>query len=117
MIVTILQDGIYSEFLGNKSGAVQRQKGDIVDYPKWYALSLIDSGHVIAGRVGDDRPVSMEEVTIEEVAIQLDVTNRARELAEELGIPLGEVEGTGKDGKITLADVRGAIEEDDDGAG
>jgi e3 binding domain len=37
-----------------------------------------------------------------------DATDAARELAEELGVDLGEVEGSGADGRITVRDVREA---------
>lgn len=37
-------------------------------------------------------------------------TDAAVELAAELGVNLTEVEGTGRDGRITVADVRAAAE-------
>lgn len=40
-----------------------------------------------------------------------DATKAAQDLAEEEGVNLSEVEGSGKDGRITLADVEGAVKE------
>jgi len=41
MKVTITTDGAYSEFEGQFAGATRRKKGDVVDYPDWYARELI----------------------------------------------------------------------------
>jgi len=40
---------------------------------------------------------------------ELDATNGAKQLAEAEDINLAEVEGTGKDGRITKADVKRAL--------
>lgn len=39
---------------------------------------------------------------------EIEATDAASDLAEELGVDLASVEGTGKDGKITVGDVRAA---------
>lgn len=39
---------------------------------------------------------------------EFEATDAAADLAEELGVDLADVEGTGKDGKITVGDVRAA---------
>lgn len=44
-------------------------------------------------------------------AEEVDVTDAARELAEEQGIDLASLEGTGKDGRILKGDVEKAIKE------
>ncbi|WP_103030024.1 E3 binding domain-containing protein [Salinibacter altiplanensis] len=41
--------------------------------------------------------------------LEIDATAGAEELAGEEGIDLREIEGTGKDGRITKADVEGAL--------
>jgi pyruvate/2-oxoglutarate dehydrogenase complex dihydrolipoamide acyltransferase (E2) component len=43
---------------------------------------------------------------------QVEATHAAEELAEEEGIDLSEVEGTGKDGKVTKPDVEAALTPD-----
>ncbi|HUW59147.1 MAG TPA: E3 binding domain-containing protein [Planctomycetota bacterium] len=40
---------------------------------------------------------------------EIDATSRAIQVANQYDVDLAEVEGTGKDGKITLGDVRAAI--------
>lgn len=42
--------------------------------------------------------------------VEIKATSAAEELAEEEDIDLAEVEGTGKNGKVTKGDVKGAIE-------
>ena len=39
-----------------------------------------------------------------------DPTSGAKELAEEEGIDLSEIEGTGKNGRVTKSDVKAALE-------
>ena len=40
-----------------------------------------------------------------------EATTGARQKAEDLGVDLSKVEGTGPDGRITLGDVKGAAEQ------
>ena len=44
MKVTITTDGVYSDFHGQFAGATERKKGDVVEYPDWYAGMLIGNG-------------------------------------------------------------------------
>jgi large subunit ribosomal protein L21 len=64
--------------------------------------------------VKDEKPAEavVEEVTVETVVI--DATNTARELADEAGIDLASIEGTGKDGRILKSDVAKAIKGKDE---
>jgi len=43
---------------------------------------------------------------------EIDATDAAKELAEEAGIGLPEVDGTGKDGRVTKGDVKDAMSDD-----
>ena len=45
------------------------------------------------------------------VPVEVDATPRAVELAEELGVDLAAVQGSGADGRIIAGDVRSAAEE------
>jgi len=62
-----------------------------------------------AGEAGEDEePVRAEEeqgLTAEEV----DITDAARELADEHGIDITTLEGTGKDGRVLKSDVQDAV--------
>ena len=48
-------------------------------------------------------------------APEFDITDSARELAEEAGIDLATIEGTGKEGRILKSDVQKAIKNRDEG--
>jgi hypothetical protein len=43
MKVKIKQDGIYSKFVSQKAKAQELKAGTVIDFPKWYAESLIAS--------------------------------------------------------------------------
>ncbi|MDP2470571.1 MAG: 50S ribosomal protein L21 [Candidatus Palauibacterales bacterium] len=67
------------------------------------------------------KPKAVEAVAEEVVetpapqpAAGFDVTDSARELAEEAGIDLASIEGTGKEGRILKSDVQKAIKERDE---
>jgi translation initiation factor IF-2 len=57
-----------------------------------------------------EEPVEEEAVEAEEEEEELAITAAAEELAEEHGIDLDAVEGTGKDGRILKSDVQAAVE-------
>lgn len=52
-----------------------------------------------------------EEETEEEEVDTSDASPAAAQLADEHGLDVDEITGTGKDGRVLVADVRGAIEE------
>lgn len=60
-----------------------------------------------------DPPVTeMKENAASEVDVsEVDASEAARNAAEEAGIDLRDVEGSGKDGKIVLQDVKAAMQE------
>lgn len=45
---------------------------------------------------------------------EIDITPKAREKAEEEGVDITQIEGTGKDGRITMPDIRDALEGEED---
>lgn len=49
---------------------------------------------------------------LEDVADEIDATDAARELADEHGIDLAEVEGTGADGRIVIGDIRALLDDE-----
>lgn len=94
MKVRILRDASYANFSTMPKLSAQNLKaGDVVEFPGYYAKGIIASGMA-------ELPVSHN----------LDVTMGAQKLANEHGIDLAEVEGTGKDGRIIKADVQALIE-------
>ena len=56
------------------------------------------------------KPKAEEKPTVAE----FDITDSAREMAEEAGLDLSTVEGTGKEGRILKSDVQKAIKERDE---
>jgi pyruvate/2-oxoglutarate dehydrogenase complex dihydrolipoamide acyltransferase (E2) component len=43
--------------------------------------------------------------------VEVEATPAAAELAAEVGVPIEQIEGTGKDGKVVKADVEAAVAE------
>ena len=101
MKIRILQDGRYSDFdvpgRPHKVGAKQRAAGDVVDYPDWYAESLVASG--LAKMYTESQPVT-----------RLLATAAATRLASERDVNLSAVTGSGAGGRITAGDVRKAAQ-------
>lgn len=94
MKVRILRDASYADFSQPPKVSAQNLKaGDEVDLPDYYAEGIIASGMA-------ELPVSYNP----------DVTMGAQKLANEHGIDLAEVEGTGKDGRIIKADIQALLE-------
>jgi pyruvate/2-oxoglutarate dehydrogenase complex dihydrolipoamide acyltransferase (E2) component len=60
--------------------------------------------------VVDETPAAVETAPVAE----FDITDSARELAEEAGLDLATVEGTGKEGRILKSDVQKAIKNRDE---
>lgn len=127
-----------------KCGSVERRAGDTVNYPGWYAQALVESGHAqeVAEVVTVTEPelVPFADPTLSQFVpfeddigggildaettrkiidgikrSKVDATDAARKLAEECGLDLQAIEGTGKDGRIVLADVRQAASHAGDG--
>lgn len=95
--IQILIAGTYSDFevLGrpNKIGAKHLAAGDVVDYPDWYAESLVASG--------------LAEIYAESKRL-FDATDAAFAWAIKLDVDLRAVTGSGAGGRITVGDVRKA---------
>lgn len=116
MLVKILVSGPYADF-ETKPGFQKAQNltaGDEVDFPEWYALSLVESelaeattlSYLEEAATAEDQPASAEEPEGEAVA-EIDATDSARDYAAKNNIDLSQVSGTGANGRITLSDVKG----------
>ncbi len=66
-------------------------------------------------RAAEEAQVEAEEEAEDETAEEINASDAARRAAEELGIDLSEVEGTGSGGIITVMDVTEFAEEDNAG--
>lgn len=64
-----------------------------------------------AETVAEKAPVAEAKA---EPVVEFDITDSARELAEEAGLDLATVKGTGKEGRILKSDVQKAIKERDE---
>jgi pyruvate/2-oxoglutarate dehydrogenase complex dihydrolipoamide acyltransferase (E2) component len=68
---------------------------------RWVQTGTAPSGDVVYSRVHGAHYYE-----------DIETTGAAAELAQELGVDLSTVEGTGKDGRITKADVEAAAKSD-----
>ena len=119
MQVKILIAGVYSDFDTNpgKAGAQGLAEGSIVDYPAWYANSLIDDGKaeradggtvVFEQAIAEDAPSLVKQM---EETIELNITSAAKVLADKYDLDLSGVEGSGAGGRIITSDVQKLIED------
>jgi len=118
MQVKITQSGKYADY-EKQPGYVKSQHldvGAVVDFPTDYAQGIIKSGLAVA--VGaTQKPTELPEpvdapkvVQAEKIEAAIDydninATSSAIDLAKENGIDLSDVEGSGREGRITKADV------------
>ena len=104
MKVQILQDGQYSRFnipgYRHRVGKQQLAAGDVVDYPDWYAESIVEEGLAMA----------YAEPPETQVAQPINATGAAFKLAAELDVDLETLTGSGTGGRITTGDVRKAAQ-------
>ncbi len=100
MKVIILQNGPYQRLDGTPQGlkAIGLKKGDRREWPEWYAEYLIKAGLA--------REAKPKETIPEPTPVEINATKAALNLAEERGLNIAELEGSGAGGKITATDVR-----------
>ena len=72
------------------------------------------SGEVLSEQLINDEMqasplLEIEPIEAEEELAEIDATGAAQELAEEEGVDLADIEGSGLDGRILVSDVRDAI--------
>ena len=67
MKVTITTDGMYSDFDGQFAGATKRKKGEVVEYPDWYAGMLI--GNCLAVMAVEVKPPIEPDVVVPEPVV------------------------------------------------
>lgn len=82
--------------------------GVLVPIPESSSSTDLVEGRALEGPP-QDRMFRKGDVEVREEVPQ--ATPAAEKLAEEYGIDLSEVEGTGSDGKIVVADIRKLVEE------
>jgi pyruvate/2-oxoglutarate dehydrogenase complex dihydrolipoamide acyltransferase (E2) component len=111
MKVRIQHTGPYSTFDGDKRGARRYNVGDVVDFPSAYARELVEMG--LATEIPEIVTMTAPEVVWPKPDKELpapEATTAAVELAAMNDIDLADVEGTGKAGRITKADVWRAVQ-------
>ncbi len=128
MRVKILKDNTYSKFGKDSIEAEKLKEGDERDnWPDWYALDCKASGFVeilsapatepievvdlstVKTLVAEDPQDGVERYKDAEPELAANVTDSAARLAKGFGVDLSKVTGTGKDGKITVNDVKAVI--------
>lgn len=104
MKVQILKGKTFSKFnipgYRHRVGRQQLAIGDVVDFPDWYAKSIIEAG-LAEAYVGPKAQTATQLIN---------ATNAAFRLATELDVDLLTVEGSGANGRITAGDVRMAAQ-------
>jgi translation initiation factor IF-2 len=95
------------------SGGRRRRRRRRRSRPEPVASETADEEPEAAEEAGEapDEPEAPVEEEAEEEVVEVEVTAAARELAEEHGLELSEIEGTGKDGRVLKSDVSSAVEE------
>lgn len=99
--VKIVVAGQYSLFDRNGTGREALKEGDIRSYPADYAKGLVAAG--LATFQLSDGESESNEVT---------ATAAAEALMKEEGVGFEYVTGTGKNGQVTVEDVRRSLEKD-----
>lgn len=85
---------------GQQGQTVQLSPGETYDLDRDVAETLIDHGEAVG--------VQDYETQVQP-APETKATDAARDLAEEEGIDLSKVDGSGEDGKILKSDVQDAL--------
>jgi len=103
--IVIVRDGKYGDFNtpSGHMGAQDLEAGTVIGYPKWYGDSLVESGFAM----------NLEDAIIEAIEAEsaINATAAATRLAVEHEIDLAGVDGSGKDGRIIMADIKRLIQE------
>jgi pyruvate/2-oxoglutarate dehydrogenase complex dihydrolipoamide acyltransferase (E2) component len=99
--VEILEHLSYSDFSTERITAKALDVGTVVNFPDWYANSLIKSGH--AQPATDEQPFEQKTVVREMTSDFITVS--AKKLADENNIDPWRIKGTGVNGRITKKDV------------
>lgn len=103
MKVQILKDGKYSDFhipgYRHRVGVQKLAAGTVIDYPDWYAESIVETGLAEAYAGPKARTTQL-----------INATNAAFRLATELDVDLETITGSGAGGRITAGDVRKAAQ-------
>lgn len=72
-------------------------------------LMTLEDGHPLDGLPVDHPAAISEDYGVTYSGEEIDATDDARDLAEEHGVNLAGVQGTGKDGRITKGDVEKVV--------
>ena len=81
------------------------------------AKDALDGGSREGPPEGKERSAQQGETAVREDAAEVDATEAAERKAEELGVELSTVEGTGSGGRILVEDVESAAKEEGEKAG
>jgi pyruvate/2-oxoglutarate dehydrogenase complex dihydrolipoamide acyltransferase (E2) component len=93
---------------GGPLGGVTDQVGQVAGQAQQAAGQVTDQAGQVAGQAQEAAGGATQQATGGARAEEPKVTNAARRKAEELGVDLSTIEGTGSGGLITIKDVTGS---------
>ncbi len=105
-------EGVLERQGGGEGGAARRAAGGLGDAAQQVGEATEQVAGGVEGAVGQaaDQVGQSAQVAPNEVQGEVRATPSAERLAQELGVDLSTVEGTGGGGRITVKDVRGAAQ-------
>lgn len=114
LLVEVETDKVVLEIVAEKAGtlvSILKEEGDTIESEE--LLGTLEPGEAAAADDGAAAPAAAEEPVADGEPVG--VSPAARKLAEEAGLAIDAIGGTGKDGRITKGDVLAAIDARDSG--
>ncbi|MGI9326009.1 MAG: 2-oxoglutarate dehydrogenase complex dihydrolipoyllysine-residue succinyltransferase [Pseudomonadales bacterium] len=118
LLVDIETDKVVMEVVAQADGRIseiRKQVGDTVESDE--VIGIFEEGAVAVDEVADAQPAAVEAADSEREDEDVVASPSARKLAQENGIELGSVQGSGKNGRVTKMDVAQVVQARESSAG